>query len=447
MQIVVVEPQAERAHVLVEALTAAGHKPELLATGGEALAALARPSPAELVVLGATLPDMDLLELLQAVEGMGTRVPVVVLGEDAAAARWVEARRFGVIDFVHADEAQAWVPTFAARLQTARERSDADDEAQRMADALASTAAAVIIADKRGVIEVVNEACARLLGRDIPPEAQVSLADLFPLEEQPRVRADLLAAIEVGGEWAGEVQAVADGGERVDCIVTLSPIRRASGTTDGLVVTLRDVSDRVAMEEALRAANRRLAEQASRDTLTGLYNRGYFHEVLEREMARALRYGDVLSVIMIDLDGFKAVNDEHGHATGDKVLVEIARMLRPHLRDGDVLARFGGDEFVALLPNTEGAAAATVADRLRSSIRVRGYGPDEAARITMSGGIATSEDVLDVERSATDVLLTRADEALYRSKNQGGDQITAWHTGLGASPDAGTDPAPDVAAD
>ena len=430
MQILVVEPLPERAHVLSEALAGAGHQTEVVTGGGAALAALARPAPPDLVLVAAQLQDMSLIDLLHALEGMGVAVPCVVLGEDESATRWVEALRLGAVDFVHADEADGWVQTLAARLQAAQERSATRDQAQRMADALASTAAAVIIADKSGVIETVNEACTRLLGRDVTRQGRVTLAELFPLEEQPRVRADFLGAIEAAGEWAGEVQAVADGGERVDCIVTLSPIRRAGGQTDGLVVTLRDVSDRVAMEEALRAANRRLAEQASRDTLTGLYNRGYFHEVLEREMARALRYGDVLAVIMIDLDGFKEVNDEHGHATGDKVLVEIARLLRPHLRDGDVLARFGGDEFVALLPNTEGAAAAIVAERLRMAIAQRGYGPDESARVTMSGGIATSEDVSDVERSATDVLLSRADAALYASKGAKGDQITAWQPEL-----------------
>ena len=431
MQILVVEPLPERARILEDALAAAGHQVELVSGGGSALAALARPTPPDLVMVASELPDMELLDLLQALEGMGVRVPAVVLGDDDRAGGWVEALRLGAIDFVHADEGAAWVQTLAARLQAARDRSDGRDQAQRMADALASTAAAVIIADKHGVIETINEACARLLGRDVAPEARVTLAELFPLEEHPRVRADFLAAVQAGGEWAGEVQAVAEGGERVDCIVTLSPIRRAAGTTDGLVLTLRDVSDRVAMEEALRAANRRLAEQASRDTLTGLYNRGYFHEVLEREMARALRYGDVLAVIMIDLDGFKEINDQHGHATGDKVLVEIARLLRPHLRDGDVLARFGGDEFVALLPNTEGAAAGIVAERLRAAIGEKGYGPDADARVTMSGGIATSEDVSDVERSATDVLLTRADTALYRSKDEGGNRVTAWSASLG----------------
>ncbi len=426
MHILVVEQLAERARVLTGTLEGAGHRVEPVVTGSAALAALARPALPDLVLVGDDLPDMPLLDLLSAIEGMAIDVPLVVLGEDAASARWAEAARLGAADFVLVDGKDAWVQTFAAHLQTVRDRSDQGDQAQRMADALASTAAAVIIADKDGHIEVVNEACARLLGRDVTREGRVTLAELFPLEDEPRVRADFLAAVQAGGEWAGEVEANAEGGERVACIVTLSPIRRAGGRMDGMVLTLRDVSDRVAMEEALRAANRRLAEQASRDTLTGLYNRGYFHEVLERGMARALRYGDVLAVIMIDLDCFKEVNDDFGHAAGDKVLVEIARLLRPHLRDGDVLARFGGDEFVALLPNTDGGAALTVSERLRAAVAECGYGPEEKARITMSGGIATSEDVSDVERSATDVLLKRADRALYRSKGAGGDRVTAW---------------------
>jgi len=434
VHILIIEPQTARADVLAEALAGAGHQVECLGTGGATLAALARPALPDLILAAEALPDMPVLDLLQAVEGMGLDVPVVLLGEDAAASAWVEATRLGAVDYIQAEGPERWLETLAARLQTARDRSSGRDQAQRMADALASTAAAVIIADQAGVIQSANEACVRLLGRDVARDGRESLVDLFELEDEPRVRADFLAAVRSGGEWAGEVQTRSEGGESVASIVTLSPIRRAGGRVDGLVLTLRDVSDRVAMEEALRAANRRLAEQASRDTLTSLYNRGYFHEVLEREMARALRYGDVLAVIMIDLDGFKEINDRFGHAAGDKVLIEVARLLRPHLRDGDVLARFGGDEFVALLPNTEGAAAITVAERLRLAVRARGYGPDADAKITMSGGIATSEDVSDVERSATDVLLTRADQALYSSKRGGCDQVTAWKPAIADEP-------------
>jgi diguanylate cyclase (GGDEF)-like protein len=129
---------------------------------------------------------------------------------------------------------------------------------------------------------------------------------------------------------------------------------------------------------------------------------------------------------MIDLDCFKAMNDVHGHAEGDRVLVAVSRLLRPHLRDGDVLARYGGDEFVVLLPNTDGGAAFTVAERLRVAVGERGYGPDGDAPIKLSGGIATSEDVRDIDGNTTDVLLQRADRALYASKGAGGDRIIPW---------------------
>jgi len=415
------------------ALTAAGHRAEPVDSADAALAALARPTAPDLVLIEEHLPDMPALDFLQAADGLARPSPVVVLGRDAAAASWVEAARLGAADFVLHDPEGAYLRTLPARLQAAADRERTQDQAARMADALASTAAAVIIADRTGALEVVNEACARLLGRDMATAARGTLTDLIPLTNEPRVKADFQTAISSGGEWAGEVEVQTKGGESVACIVTLSPIRRAGERVDGLVLTLRNVADRVAMEDALRAANRRLAEQASRDPLTGLYNRGYLHEVLEREMARALRYGDVLSLVMIDLDAFKDVNDVHGHAAGDAVLRDVARMLRPGLRDGDVLARYGGDEFCVLLPNTDAAAGRAVADRLRTQVAAHRYGPEGTARIQLSAGLATSRDVPGDDRDPTDVLLRLADRALYASKDAGGDRVTVWTNELEAA--------------
>jgi len=426
----VVEHNPERWRVIGAVLRAAGHRPEVVDSACEALAVLARPTPPDLVLIEEHLPDMAVLDFLQAADGLSASAPVVVLGRDADAVRWVEATRLGAADFVPTDDEGAYLRTLPARLRAAVDREAARDHDARLADALASTAAAVIIADRTGVVGTVNEACERLLGREIGSEGGHTLTELFPLEDAPRVRADFFRAVHVGGEWAGEIEVSAVGGERLACIVTLSPIRRRDGRVDGLVLTLRDVSDRVAMEDALRAANRRLAEQASRDALTGLYNRGYFHEVLEREMARAVRYGDVLSVVMIDLDEFKQVNDDHGHPAGDAVLCDVARMLRPGLRDGDVLARYGGDEFCVLLPNTDAEAARGVAERLRLHVADRGYGPEGTARIRLSAGLATSENLSEDEGHVTEQLLRMADRALYASKDAGGDRVTIWTTEL-----------------
>jgi diguanylate cyclase (GGDEF)-like protein/PAS domain S-box-containing protein len=418
------DPDRERAHVA--ALRAAGLRYESVSSANAALVVLARPAQPDVVLYGVQTSDMDALDFLQAASGMGRLPPVILLGEDEQAAGWVESTRLGATDFIHTDSEGAYLQTLVGRIQATEDRRAARDHDARMADALSSTSAAVILAGARGTIEVMNEACAHMLGLSSEGAYEGSLEDLFPMEDEPRVRADLFTAVHAQREWAGEVRVQADSGERVDCLVTISPVRRANGRTDGLVLTLRDVSDRVAMEEALRAANRRLAEQASRDTLTGLYNRGYFHEVLERELARAVRYGDVLSVVMVDLDHFKEVNDVYGHAAGDLVLCAVAEMLRPGLRDGDVLGRYGGDEFCVLLPNTPAAAAQVVAERLCASVAGRGYGPGEESKILLSAGIATSEHLAAGEGELSDAILRLADRALYVSKRRGGNVVTIW---------------------
>jgi diguanylate cyclase (GGDEF)-like protein/PAS domain S-box-containing protein len=426
VHILIVEHDPERRSRFSAALSGTSHQTEVADSATAALAALSRPAPPDLLVIQAGLEDMDPLDLLEAGAGIGPLPPVVFVGEDASAARWIEAASLGAVDYVVLDEEGAWLETLAARLDTTRSRGAGGERTRRMADALASTSAAVIIAGRGGDVQFANDACRRLVGAEPGGTPAEALAEYFADVDDSTAKADLGAAVRTASEWAGELQVRTSAGAPVPCIATVSPIRRGGGRLDGIVITLRDVTDRVAMEDALRAANVKLAEQAARDSLTGLYNRSYLHEVLDREVARSQRYGTVISVLMLDLDQFKNVNDEHGHPAGDAVLRTVAALLGPLLRDGDVLARFGGDEFCAVLPTTEEQAAVVVGERLRHAIAERSFGPAGGTSVRLSVGIATSTHLDADEEKPAEALLRWADRALYVSKGAGGDCVNVW---------------------
>ena len=184
---------------------------------------------------------------------------------------------------------------------------------------------------------------------------------------------------------------------------------------------LRSVLERARLQERVRKATERLEEWAIRDGLTGLYNHRHFQEVFHNEFARAVRYGQALTCIMLDLDRFKHINDTHGHPFGDEVLCRVARTLGEAARKFDIVARYGGEEFVALLPNTDVDGAVHVAQRMRE--RVSGLHFESAGctvPVTISAGVATNADRLAQDERG---LLEQADRALYRAKRGGRDIV------------------------
>ena len=161
---------------------------------------------------------------------------------------------------------------------------------------------------------------------------------------------------------------------------------------------------------------------ASTDELKGVANRRAIEEALRRDLARADRDATPMSVILIDVDHFKSVNDTWGHATGDAVLSALGKLMRQLLRASDVAGRWGGEEFLCILPNTDSQGATVVAERLRTTLPLNTVaGPRGPVQVTASFGVATVRG--PGCRSASEGIMRRADSALYSAKEQGRDRI------------------------
>ena len=168
-----------------------------------------------------------------------------------------------------------------------------------------------------------------------------------------------------------------------------------------------------------------LKRQAVIDNLTGLASRSFIHSMLRHEIAQAGRHGERLSLIFVDIDQFKHVNDTYGHASGDEVLKEVARTLRALFRDSDTVARYGGDEFVVLLPRTDRSRAGMLAERARVAVESRVFslpGVTDPLPTTISLGIATFPE----DGPLAESLLQHADESLYAAKNAGRNTVAVF---------------------
>ncbi len=204
------------------------------------------------------------------------------------------------------------------------------------------------------------------------------------------------------------------------------------------------------LQDALRARNReletalgRMEHMAVTDPLTGLYNRRKFEQIMEAEFSRIRRYRSPLSCLMIDIDHFKHVNDDFGHRAGDRVLADMAEVIRANIREVDTPARWGGEEFVVLLPETDAAGAVPPARRIKAATAERAFVELPGCRISVSIGMATAPArAIDTGEA----LIDASDQAMYRAKRKGRDRIEAEPAdapppGPPAEPPAGSGPA------
>lgn len=310
----------------------------------------------------------------------------------------------------------------AARARRDMARSELAASEERFRAMNEASRDALIVVDDQGMVVFWNQAATSMFGRSREEVLGRPLHEfVVPSEELPKARQGLPTFAREGrGPVVGTIsERTATRRDGTLFPIELSVAAFRHGDRWWAVGAVRDISARKEAEEQLRRL-------ATTDGLTGLLNRRRFLELGQAEMERAARFGHPVGCVMFDVDHFKTINDRHGHDVGDAALAALAATALETLRGVDILGRLGGEEFAAILPETELDAAVAAAERLRLAVAAMRFSPDKGGlSMTISLGVAVRQD----GREGLDALLKRADEALYRAKASGRDRVERQQAG------------------
>ena len=273
-----------------------------------------------------------------------------------------------------------------------------------------------------GRFSYANAKFAEIFGYEPDEVLRLSPRDIVTADDWPIVNENMRKRLSGEAERVAYVfRGVRKDGNLVD-IEVHGAVVRPNGKL--LLLTLfMDVTERTRFEIELKALSAQLREQAMHDPLTGLFNRRYLEETLERELARAARLQQPVSLIMGDLDYFKTVNDRYGHLAGDEVLRVFGKLLQHNARDSDIFCRYGGEEFLLVLPGLSIENAGERAEQLRAILASLpiGVGPT-VIQVTASFGVAAYPQ----HGCSANQLIAAADEALYAAKENGRNQVKTY---------------------
>lgn len=282
---------------------------------------------------------------------------------------------------------------------------------QRVANLVINSLPGVFfLCDRAGNLNRWNANLETQLGYDSARLRGLKLADLVDADGQATLE-EVLAHIDGSSGISVEFDFITADGRSVPFFLDMTPVRELEGLDAEVVGVGINIAERKAMELELE-------HRATRDFLTGVYNRHKFMERLQVEWERADRYRRPLSLLLLDIDHFKQINDSYGHDAGDRALCSVVALLQARIRSSDVLGRWGGEEFIVLIPETGLEDAVALAEKLRTGLA--GYGCDGVGRLTASFGVAQRRAGESVE-----ALLKRSDDALYEAKRGGRNRVCA----------------------
>lgn len=276
----------------------------------------------------------------------------------------------------------------------------------------------LIVLDKELKINLINPAAIHLLGFSTQELIKKDISN-FLLRDY--FKGDLIYSLEKEGAVKIEIEFLDKNRNSIITDTSISTLKDETGETVGYVLVSKDIRERKRLIAEIEKAKKELEELAITDPLTGLFNRRYLMLKLKEEFLRSMRYGKNFSLIILDLDRFKEVNDTFGHEEGDVLLKFISNKLKNSVRTTDVVARFGGDEFVILLPEANKIEAIALAERIKTNTFKENL-PYKYRIVSGSFGVATYK--IDKPLSSEMDLLKLADSALYRSKRLGRDRVS-----------------------
>ena len=385
----------------------------LAENGEEGLEAFAKFTP-DLIITDVKMPVMDGISMAKKIREVNKGTRIIVTTADSDINRILEAIDIGISHYVlkpinHLKLVSA-IKSCLISIEQERNVSEQLDFFRKLSRVVDQGPVANIVTDDQGNIEFVNPGFTRLTGYSYREAVGMNMRALksgvTPSEEYRR----LWDAITAGEEWWGELLNRKKTGELFWASVSISPITDASGKITNFISRLEDITERKQKMETI-------LYMAYYDSLTGLPNRFFFQELVQNALTQAQRHGRMLAVLFLDLDRFKNINDSMGHPVGDQLLQATAQRLKDCCsREGDIVARRGGDEFIVLLPELKSLEGLLkVTERIIGAFNRSFVLPEHELSISTSIGIS----LFPQDGSDPETLIKKADMAMYCAKEEG----------------------------
>lgn len=368
----------------------------------------------DIMLLDLSLPDSEGLETVEIARKICGEIPIVILTGRCDTNFALTALKAGANDYMMKSDCSCCFDGLIRVIRYTLFRAEMEAHNKLLVAALNAAANGIVITDNNAIIKWINPAFSRLTGYKFDEVIGHKPSELVKSNMQNEgFYQEMWGELLAGRHWHGEIINKRKNGSLYHEELSIAPVENANGEIINFIGVKQDISERKALEEMLQ-------QLANTDSLTGLFNRRAFLERLACESERVLRSGDTATLLMLDLDFFKRINDTYGHAVGDQTLKEFTTVIRTNSRSVDVPARLGGEEFAVLLPNTNHDEALVMAERLRKQVsEIIIPHPKGDVCVTVSIGAT----LLTTSNAEGETALNRADTALYAAKESGRNKI------------------------